>query len=84
MHSGKLVMETTADLLQGGAHGAALVPGKSAESRLIKMVLGELTPKMPLEGELKPAEIEILRRWIDSGAPPWSAEEMDSEPLSIP
>ena len=84
MHAGKLVMETTADLLKGGAHGPALLPGKSAESRLIKMVLGEITPKMPLEGDLKPAEIEILRRWIDTGATPWKTDAIDSEPLNVP
>lgn len=84
LHSGKLTMESTAELMKGGAHGPAIIPGKSAESRLIKMVLGEITPKMPLEGELKVTEIEILKRWIDAGAPPWSAETAEPETLSVP
>ena len=62
LRAGKLLMETTADLLKGGAHGPAVVPGKSAESRLIQMVRGEIQPRMPLQGELKPEEIEILRQ----------------------
>jgi WD40 repeat protein len=84
LHSGKLVMETTADLLKGGAKGPAVIPGKSSESLLIKMVLGELTPKMPLEGELKPEEVDVLRHWIDAGAPAWSAADADPERLEVP
>ena len=84
MHAGNLIMETTAGLLKGGAKGPAVLPGKSAESRLIKMVLGEVAPKMPLEGDLKPAEIETLRRWIDAGAPAWKTDAIDSEPLNVP
>jgi len=84
LRAGKLLMETTADLLKGGAHGPAVVPGKSAESRLIQMVRGEIQPRMPLQGELKPEEIEILRQWVDAGAPPWNPETAEPAPLKIP
>ncbi|PYV19692.1 MAG: hypothetical protein DMG07_01345 [Acidobacteria bacterium] len=83
LHSSKLVMETYEDLLKGGAHGPAIVPGRSAESRLIRRVTGEEQPKMPLEGELKAAEIALLRAWIDAGAPAWSAPAPDA-PLAVP
>jgi WD40 repeat protein len=83
LHSGKLVMETIEDLLRGGAHGPAVVPGRSAESRLLLRVTGEEKPKMPLEGELKPAEIEVLRAWIDAGARAWGAAAADA-PLTVP
>ena len=83
LHSGKLVMETREDLLRGGAHGPAVVAGRSRESSLLLRVTGEEKPKMPLEGELKPAEIEVLRAWIDAGAPAWGAAAADA-PLAVP
>src|SRR6266545_4051159 len=49
LRAGKLLMETTEDLLKGGTHGPAVIPGKSGESRLVKMILGEIAPKMPLQ-----------------------------------
>jgi mono/diheme cytochrome c family protein len=59
--------------LAGGDYGeAAIVPGKSAESRLIRYVAGvdeDLT--MPPQGEgdaLTAAEVSLLRAWIDRGA----------------
>src|SRR5882672_12123491 len=37
---GKLVMETFETLMKGGESGAALAPGKSADSLLVKMIEG--------------------------------------------
>src|SRR5947209_8389115 len=46
-----------------------ITPGKSAESRLIRMVSGAEKKVMPPVGEhLSAAEIATLRSWIDSGA----------------
>jgi WD40 repeat protein len=83
LHSGRLVMESRDALLKGGDHGAAIVPGRSGESLLIKRVTGEVAPRMPLEGELRPEEVDLLRRWIDAGAPAWAAARPDA-PLSVP
>ena len=58
-------------LLKGGDLGeAAIVPGKSDESNLIKLVSGvEPDFVMPPEGErLTSDEITLLRTWIDQGA----------------
>jgi WD40 repeat protein len=57
-------------LMEGGDSGEVIVPGKSAESRLLKMLLGMATPKMPPKDakQPKPEEIEFVRRWIDLGA----------------
>ena len=41
---GKLVLERYAALLEGGEHGAVVVPGKSAESRLIQVLTGKAKP----------------------------------------
>src|SRR2546421_11812257 len=76
-HGGKVQMhglrlDRRADALKGGGSGVpAIVPGASSQSLLIKYVLG-LDPDvvMPPSGaRLTPAEIELLRVWIDSGAP---------------
>jgi mono/diheme cytochrome c family protein len=56
--------------LDGGDSGAAIVPGKSAESRLVLRIAGVNTDEvMPPEGEKLTAEqIGIIRAWIDQGA----------------
>ncbi|HLQ47211.1 MAG TPA: PSD1 and planctomycete cytochrome C domain-containing protein [Planctomycetaceae bacterium] len=56
--------------LKGGDIGPAVIPGKSAESPLIRYVAGvDPDIKMPPEGERLTAEqVAILRAWIDQGA----------------
>ncbi len=56
--------------LRGGEMGVAILPGKSAESPLIRFVAGlDADHKMPPEGErLSSEEIATLRAWIDQGA----------------
>ncbi len=55
--------------LGGGDSGAAVVPGKSAESLLIELVLSsDPDERMPAKGDaLTLDEIAILRAWIDQG-----------------
>lgn len=65
---GGLNLESSDTLLQGGKKGAAIVPGKSAESRLFLMMTGQAQPAMPIGGKVPAADIETVRRWIDSGA----------------
>jgi mono/diheme cytochrome c family protein len=62
-----LVLTTQAGALQGGyKNGPAIIPGRSAESPLIKYISGGLAPRMPLEGgPVSPAEAAKLARWID-------------------
>jgi Tol biopolymer transport system component len=73
---GSLDLETPAGLANGGAHGPVLMPGKSADSRLFQMITGKAKPAMPMDGRaLAAGEIEMIRKWIDSGAkPPTDAE----------
>jgi WD40 repeat protein len=67
---GGLIMESYAMLVAGGEHGNALVPGDSAASRLMQMIEGKLKPRMPYkEDPLSRAQVELIRRWIDEGAP---------------
>src|SRR6185503_16882554 len=58
------------DVLKGGEHGPALVPGKSAESLLVQAVAGAHDEiKMPKKGDKLTAEqVGLLRAWIDQGA----------------
>ena len=75
-----LRLDRTDTRMLGGNSGAAIVPSKSGDSLLIKVVRGqEGVPKMPPEGPpLSADEIARLERWIDAGAsaPP------DEQPLT--
>ena len=68
-----LRLDSRAALLKGGDDGPAVVPGKAAESRLIRAVRQmEDDLKMPPEGEgdkLSERQIADLTRWIEMGAP---------------
>jgi hypothetical protein len=67
---GGLLMDSYAALLAGGEHGSVLIPGDSGASRLMQMIEGTLTPRMPYKEDALPrAQVELIRRWIDEGAP---------------
>ena len=68
---GKLLMDSAAALLKGGADGPALVVGKPDESEMIKRVIlpkdhDDIMP--PKGGPLAAKEIDVLKRWIAAGA----------------
>jgi hypothetical protein len=67
---GELSLETYASLITGGKHGTILVPGKSDESRIVRMVKGKSKPAMPPKKARQPGagEATVLRTWIDQGA----------------
>jgi WD40 repeat protein len=74
---GKLVMETFESLTKGGESGAALLPGKSTDSLLVKMIEGRIEKDgkkliMPpgKRKKLQPEEIAVIKNWIDAGALP--------------
>ena len=83
---GGLLMESYASLLAGGESGPAVVPGKSASSRLVQMIEGTVTPRMPYkEDPLPAADVEVIRRWIDAGAPAPAPNEAEAaEEFSVP
>lgn len=67
---GGLLLETIDAMAKGGQRGPAILPGNSEESPLYLMVSGKMEPRMPFSAEpLGPADIELIRRWIDAGAP---------------
>lgn len=84
---GGLVMEKFDLLMKGGAHGPAIIPGKSGESRLILMLEGKIQPRMPFGGNpLAAADIETIKAWIDAGAAAPSGGEAETAiaPLALP
>ncbi len=71
-------------VLKGGDDlGPAIVPGKSRESPLFRVVAGlEAGLEMPAEGEkLTAAEMELLKRWIDGGAK-WSDDGSETDDVT--
>ncbi|MBL8178812.1 MAG: PSD1 domain-containing protein [Bryobacterales bacterium] len=65
-----LDLSTRESIVRGGAQGPAIVPGKSAESRLWQYVE---QAKMPPGQKLDEASRNAIRAWIDGGAPAFSS-----------
>jgi hypothetical protein len=79
-HSGekataRLRLDTRAGVLRGGESGeAAVVPGRSAESRLV-FIAADLVPDMAMPPKrrrnqfpaLTPEQLGLVRAWIDQG-----------------
>lgn len=69
-----LNMETPELMIQGGEGGPSIVPGKSGESLIVKASLHKDDMEMPPPNNksgavnLTPAEIAVLKQWIDQGA----------------
>jgi ankyrin repeat protein len=64
-----LRLDLRQNALRGGDYGPVIIPGKSAESKIIKrLVDGDGGMRMPPSGPLTPEEIGVLRAWIDQGA----------------
>src|SRR5689334_2172439 len=64
-----LRLDLRQNALRGGDYGPVIVPGKSADSRLIRrLVDGDGGMQMPPTGALAADEIGLLRAWIDQGA----------------
>ncbi len=67
---GGLRLDSGPALFQGGDSGAILVPGKATESGLLRRVISaDESERMPPTGErLSPAQVALVRAWIDQGA----------------
>lgn len=72
---GEFVLDSFEALMKGGKEGAAITDGKANESLLVKFLEGrsgrggknEFMPPGKRE-KLKPAEIALIKAWIDAGA----------------
>lgn len=78
---GDLNLGVKARAFQGGYSGEAIIAGESAESLLFQLASGaDDLRSMPPEGKspLTEEQIELLRNWIDQGAPwPDDADVVD-------
>lgn len=74
VRKGGLDLSRKVSALAGGESGAAVVPGKAAESLLWESVDQDEMPKK--RSPLSPEEKAALRKWIDSGAI-WSLDTID-------
>jgi cytochrome c553 len=66
---GGLRLDTLDSTLKGGSRGAAVVPGKPGESKLIAAIKQTGDLKMPPGGKLSDTEIAALESWVAAGAP---------------
>src|SRR5438477_12023763 len=67
--SGGLSLATYADVLNGGRSGAAVKPGRSADSLIVQRITGPAGVRMPVGGRaLSTAEVGLLQTWSDPGA----------------
>ena len=70
----ELILETPQSILKGGESGPAIVPGKSAESSLLKVAAHQTETIMPPRdnkvnaSNLSPEELGLIKLWIDQGA----------------
>ncbi|HEX5442400.1 MAG TPA: c-type cytochrome domain-containing protein [Pirellulales bacterium] len=71
---GGLVLESPQTILKGGDEGPVVVPGKGAESRLLKLASHQAEPLMPPADNkvgakpLTSEQLGLVKLWIDQGA----------------
>lgn len=67
---GELRLDSLAAILNGGTVGPAVVPKKPDASLLIKAVtFQDPNMEMPPDRKMSAREIDVLRRWVQMGAP---------------
>ncbi len=83
-HKGGLNLETRATALKGANDGPVLIPKSPDKSKLISALSADADPHMPPKKQLKPAEIDLLRRWISAGAK-WDVQALAkaSQPRAV-
>jgi WD40 repeat protein len=84
---GKFDMGAHDKVLKGGKRGAAVVPGKSAESNLFLFCARQKKPIMPPKSEepLEPKEVALIKAWIDEGAKaPTTARVKEKVVVNLP
>ncbi len=73
-HRGGMNMDTRENLLKGGHHGAAIVPGQPGQSLLVKLIRheGPADDPMNMPPDPKPkisdTDIATVEAWIKAGA----------------
>src|SRR5512141_3462889 len=68
MAAGGLRVDAPENLLQGGASGKAVIPGKAERSLLYKRLTVTTDKRMPPVGALTEEQLALIRAWINLGA----------------
>jgi hypothetical protein len=69
--SGGLIVQSVAQLLQGGVHGPALVAGKADASNIVQKLSASppFGDRMPQGGPYLPdSTVQVIKDWINQGA----------------
>src|ERR1044072_861576 len=69
--------------MKGGISGAAILPGKAQDSRLLQRLVGlNHEARMPMgAAPLTAAQVNVIRRWIDEGAI-WNDSTSSASPIT--
>jgi mono/diheme cytochrome c family protein len=68
MAAGGLRLDAPENLLQGGASGKAVVPGRADRSLLYTRLTDTTAKRMPPVGVLTEEQLSLIRAWINLGA----------------
>jgi WD40 repeat protein len=85
-----LDVSTYQALMAGGASGEAVKPGNSGQSLLYRVTAHEVEPNMPPKGKIPDADLAVIKKWIDAGAPETAvgaakaaARKVDIDPVTV-
>lgn len=85
-----LDVSTYQALMAGGASGEAVKPGNAGQSLLYRVTAHEVEPNMPPKGKVPDADLAVIKKWIDAGAPETAvgaakaaARKIDLDPVTI-
>jgi hypothetical protein len=79
---GELRLDRAKSLSKGGESGPAVVASDVDKSLLIDVLTGDAGFRMPPEGKpLEPAQIDVIRKWIQQGAKAPQSEQPAGSPL---
>lgn len=77
-------------LMAGGASGEAVKPGNSGQSLLYRVTAHEVEPQMPPKGKIPDADLAVIKKWIDAGAPETAvgaakaaSRKVDIDPVTV-
>lgn len=69
IHRGGLRLTSQEEILRGGKHGPAVIPGHPEDSLIIKYVTSDIKGRhMPPKGKLPADDIAVLEQWVRDGA----------------
>lgn len=70
LQESQLRLDSEAAVMQGGVSGRIVTPGDSDASLLVRRLLGQDEPQMPMGGDpLSPDELTVIRAWIGTLSP---------------